>query len=196
MVAWHTTDPRNLDTRWDEAVAQLAKVGGAAFWPKNESNLFLMLQEVQRRTPTPPPPDATMRALYEEYSLLLHRYARAEQAIRQLQFRLRPMIDSETHRLLADVPRDWNREFPRVDPMRSPDFPALGDGRRMINELLQATLKIEEFRDRLDAALAIEKTVPEILHHKLIFKLFARVEALEQQISTASKGVNHAKRQR
>jgi hypothetical protein len=74
-----------------------------------------------------------------------------------------------------------------------PEFRTVSEVRRAITEFMPTVLAIEGFRVQLDAAVTIDKEVPEILHRRLISALFhqhsGRIDELEQKLRPLEKHV-------
>ena len=84
------------------------------------------------------------------------------------------------HRLLDDIPRNWNVDLPRVLPDTPYGTPA-AVVRQEITAIMPSVLAAEALASRLEMAMSVNQRDATMLHSELIEKLFAHHEAHAQR---------------
>jgi hypothetical protein len=181
QTAWSSPagDNRPLADRWNEAAAALRKIGGAPEFPISEPAVWRMRCAVAAAAPVVD--DPALRAVNVEHFDLHHRYMRAAIAVAALQRKMSGAVNDWIHRLLGDVPENWNIDLPRELPNNTSYESSIRDVRAAVVEIMPTVLAAEGLQSRLDLAVNVAKTDPPLLHLRLIEKLFIRVEQLERQ---------------
>jgi hypothetical protein len=180
-MAWSTSDHRPIEERWQQASAQLISLGLQPPYPISETNYANMLVQIRQRAPVLRD-DPLFREASRELSNLENRYRSAWREIRDLQNKLRRSVDSDVHRLLGDVPTNWAHDFPDADGFGLNNCTSNSEARQAIQAMLPHVLAIEGFRSQLSDAVTIDKEVPETLHRRLIFALFAQHEQVHERL--------------
>ena len=186
---WHRSpaDERPLQVRWQEAARAIEALGGAPTYPISEENVFAMKQAALVRQPIIAD-DPALAAVNREHFELRHRYQRAVIAIIDLQRRVPGALADWRHRLLDDIPRNWNVDLPRV--LRDTEYgtPA-AVVRKEITAIMPSVLAAEALASRLETAMSVNQRDAATLHGELIEKLFARHEAQAQQQAQTIKAL-------
>jgi hypothetical protein len=175
------SDHRSIQERWGEASSQLIALGLQPPYPISETNYVRMLGQLKQHSPVHTD-DPLFRAASRELYDLANRYRAASREIRDLQNKLRRSVNSDVHRLLGDVPVNWEYTFPDIDGFGLDNWTSAAEGRQVIQAFLPHVLSIEGFRAQLSDAVTIDKEAPETLHRKMIFALLAQVEQVSKRL--------------
>jgi hypothetical protein len=177
-MAWHTGDSRPLAVRYAECAAELARLGEAPLYPQTEANLYEMVQIVSRKRPVVVD-DPALAVAGRLHFDLRHRYMRCVLEIEKLQSRLTGVVGYWVHRLLNDVPSNWNANLRRQLPDTDTSATAI-EVRQDVGRITPIVLATEALRDQLVEALGVTDREPALLHFQLLEALFKRVEQLER----------------
>jgi hypothetical protein len=124
--------------------------------------------------------DPIAREARHELYGLMGRFRAAAAGIEMAQRLLKFRINEPVHRLLNDIPPNWDRNVGRelVSPIdRQSPLPAI---RKAIDEATPLVRDVEDLRSRLESALAASKQNEIDPLPRLIWTLFGRLEAAER----------------
>lgn len=163
-------DRRSLEERWHLTAAQLRSVGGRELPPICEENLVAMRAEIAKLTEVPAVEEPMLWAAKNEFYNLRRRYHAAWCSIRDLQSKISAAIRDPVHKLIADIPPDWDFVFDQISLAvgSAPVFKSVSDAKEAIFDFTPRVLAIEGRKAQLVAALAFEHQAPEQINRHLI----------------------------